>query len=91
MASLTRRQLFRGGLKAGRHGAAKAAGDEQPKPEGAPRPKDELGAIAGDFPPEMLSLEAKRLGLDPDSPDRESLLAAVYEAMAGSGPGKTGR
>ncbi|BDQ34850.1 hypothetical protein JCM14722_23920 [Pseudodesulfovibrio portus] len=52
---------------------------------------DGLGAIAGDFPPEMLSMEAQRLGLDPDSTDRETLLKAVYEAMAGSGPRSAGQ
>ena len=91
MAGLTRRQLFRGNLKAGRPDAAEAAGDDQLKPADAPRRPDELGAIAGDFPPEMLSLEAQRLGLDPDSTDRESLLAAIYDAMAGNGPRSTGR
>lgn len=91
MASLTRRQLFRGGFKAGRRAAAMAAGDEQPMPQGAPRTADGLGAIAGDFPPEVLSMEAQRLGLDPDSTDRESLLKAIYEAMAGCGPRQSGR
>ena len=91
MADMTRRQLFRGGFKAGRHGAATTVGGDQPGSEGAPRPTNELGAIAGDFPPEMLSLEAKRLGLDPDSTDRESLLTAIYDAMANSGPKSTGR
>jgi hypothetical protein len=67
-----------------------AAGNEQPTPEREPRRTVELGAIAGDFPPEMLSMEAERLGLDPDSTDRETLLTAVYAAMAGGGPGNTG-
>ena len=87
MANLTRRQFFRGGFQAGRHVAAVAAGNEQPGPESGPAG---LGAIAGDFPPEMLALEAQRLGLDPDSADRETLLAAVYAAMKGHGPGKAG-
>ena len=91
MASMTRRQLFRGGFKAERHGVATTVGEEQPGSEGAPRPTNELGAIAGDFPPEMLSLEAKRLGLDPDSTDRENLLAAIYDAMAGRDPRSTGQ
>jgi|GEM_PF-2642658 len=90
MANMTRRQLFRGSFKAGRHVAAVATGSEQPKPESAPRRMDELGAIAGDFPPEMLSMEAERLGLDPDT-DREALLKAIYEAMAESGPGASGQ
>jgi hypothetical protein len=91
MASMTRRQLFRGGFKTGRHGAAETVGDEQPLPQSASRMADGLGAIAGDFPPEMLSMEAQRLGLDPDSTDRETLLKAVYEVMAGSGPRSTGQ
>lgn len=87
MANLTRRQFFRGGFQAGRHVAAVAAGNEQPEPESGPAG---LGAIAGDFPPEMLALEAQRLGLDPESTDRETLLAAVYAAMTGHGPGNAG-
>ena len=92
MANLTRRQLFMGSFKAGQRVAAVATGKEQPTTQDAPRPRKELDSIAGDFPPEMLSLEAERLGLDPDSPDREALLTAVYEAMAGiSGPEESGR
>ncbi|MBG0788937.1 MAG: hypothetical protein H0S80_00395 [Desulfovibrionaceae bacterium] len=91
MANLTRRQLFRGNLTAGRQDADRAAGDVQHEPAGAPRHPAELGAIAGDFPPEMLSLEAQRLGMDPDSTDRENLLAAIYDAMAGNGPRSPGR
>ena len=87
MASLTRREFFRGGFQTGRRVAAVATGNEQPKPVREPAG---LGAIAGDFPPEMLALEAQRLGLDPDSTDRETLLAAVYAAMTGHGPGKAG-
>ncbi|WP_319469799.1 hypothetical protein [uncultured Pseudodesulfovibrio sp.] len=91
MANMTRRQLFRGSFKAGRHVAAVAAGEREPRPpERAPLDRADLEAIAGDFPPELLSMEAERLGLDPDSPDRDALLTAVYEAMAGSGPEKTG-
>ena len=92
MANLTRRQLFRRSFKAGQRVTAVATGKEQPPPADAPRPRTELNSIAGDFPPELLSMEAERLGLDPDSPDREALLTAVYEAMAGtSGPGESGR
>lgn len=87
MANLTRREFFRGGFQTGRRVAAVAAGNEQPKPEIGPAG---LGAIAGDFPAEMLALEAQRLGLDPDSADRETLLAAVYAAMTGLGPGNAG-
>ena len=89
MTTMTRRQLFRGSFKAGRHVSAKAAGDEQPTSRNAPRSEAELGAIAGDFPPEMLSMEAERLGLAPDA-DRETLLTAIYEAMAGGGPASSG-
>ena len=45
----------------------------------------DVAAIAGDFTPEMLAMEAERLGLDP-SQDRQVLLAAVMAAMA---PAKT--
>ncbi|WP_316901030.1 hypothetical protein [Pseudodesulfovibrio indicus] len=89
MTTMTRRQLFRGSFQAGRRVSAAAAGDEQPKSKDATRPEMELGAIAGDFPPEMLSMEAERLGLAPDA-DRETLLTAIYEAMAGSGPSSSG-
>lgn len=91
MADLTRRQLLRGSLRTGRRKAPETEGDEQSAENRAPCAMDGLGAIAGDFPPEMLSMEAERLGLDPDSADRETLLAAVYEAMAGNGPRESGQ
>lgn len=91
MARMTRRQLFRGSFKAGQHVAAVAAGKKQPEPEKDQSIPAELGALVGDFPPEMLSLEAERLGLDPESTDRETLLMALYEAMEKGGPGKSGR
>ncbi len=91
MASMTRRQLFRGSFKAGQRVAGTSAGTQQAEQESATRIPDELRAIAGDFPPEMLSMEADRLGLDPDSSDRETLLKAIYEAMAGGGPRESGR
>jgi len=89
MVTMTRRQLFRGNFKAGQHVAAVAAGNEQAKSEDAPRPETDLGAIAGDFPPELLSMEAERLGLAPDA-DREAQLTAIYEAMVGGGPASSG-
>jgi hypothetical protein len=89
MTTMTRRQLFRGSFKTGRDVSAVAVGNEQSKSKDAPRPGTELGAIAGDFPPELLSMEAERLGLAPDA-DRETLLTAIYEAMAGSGPASSG-
>ncbi len=91
MAGITRRQLFRGSFKTGQHVAAVVAGNGQSESESRPDFLTELEAITGDFPPEMLSLEAKRLGLDPDSTDRETLLMAIYKAMAGSGPEESGR
>lgn len=89
MASMTRRQLFRGSFKAGQDTAGTGAGTDGQ--ESATRIPDDLRAIAGDFPPEMLSMEADRLGLDPDSSDRETLLKAIYDAMAGGGPRESGR
>ncbi len=92
MTAMTRRQLFRGSFKAGQRVAAVATGKEPATPEGTPHHRAELETIAGDFPPELLSMEAERLGLDPDSPDREALLSAIYEAMANAGgPGTSGR
>ena len=90
MAGMTRRELFRGTFKAEQRVTATAQGEPSTQPKRKSPSHTELEAIAGDFPPEMLSMEAQRLGLDPDSPDRETLLAAVYEAMAGSGPGTSG-
>ena len=37
--------------------------------------------IAADFPPAFLAEEARKLGLDPDSLEREDLLQAVHQAM----------
>ena len=90
MACLTRRDLFKGTFSAEKPAASTDANAPSSLAERTPLSWNELEAIAGDFPPEMLSMEAKRLGLDPDSPDRETLLAAVYRAMTGSGPEKSG-
>lgn len=38
-------------------------------------------SIAGDFTPEMLAMEAERLGLDTGSMDRQAMLEAVMRAM----------
>jgi hypothetical protein len=38
-------------------------------------------ALAPDFTPELLHLEAQHLGIDPDSVGTDALLQAVYEAM----------
>ncbi|BBD07729.1 hypothetical protein [Desulfovibrio ferrophilus] len=85
MTILTRRQLFRGAVKAGQRIADTATGKETNSQTDQVDLSAELEAIAGDFPPEMLQMEAERLGLDPDSPDRTKLLTAVYEAMAAAG------
>ena len=90
MANITRRDIFRGAFKATQRVAGAALADGPARPERIPPSAAGLEAIAGDFPPELLSLEAQRLGLDPESPDREALLAAVYEAMSGRGPGTRG-
>jgi len=44
------------------------------------RPSRDTSSIAGDFTPEMLAMEAQRLGLDTNI-DREAMLAAVLAAM----------
>ena len=90
MANMTRRQFFRGDFRDAKRVVASAPGKEQSDTESAPRFPDDLGAIAGDFPPEMLSLEAKRLGMDPETADRTTLLTAIYAAMAGGGPRESG-
>ncbi|MUM78856.1 hypothetical protein GKC30_14570 [Pseudodesulfovibrio sp. F-1] len=87
---MTRRNIFRGAFKATQRVADAALTDGSARPERIPPSPAELEAIAGDFPPELLSLEAQRLGLDPESPDREALLVAIYEAMSGRGPGASG-
>jgi hypothetical protein len=38
-------------------------------------------ALAPDFTPELLHLEAQHLGIDPDSAGTDALLQAIYEAM----------
>jgi len=91
MANMTRRDIFRGKFTAGQQKSAASKNETPIHEEGRTTSCPELEAIAGDFPPELLSMEAERLGLDPNSPDRDTLLAAVYEAMAGSGPGENGR
>ena len=37
--------------------------------------------ISADFSPDLLRLEAERLGINPKSCERENLLRTVYEAM----------
>ncbi|NDV18678.1 hypothetical protein GO013_04495 [Pseudodesulfovibrio sp. JC047] len=91
MAHLTRRQLFKGSLPKRPHGAAETQGNGHPAHADAPRSTMALNSIAGDFPPELLALEAERLGLDPDSPDRDALLLAVHDAMTEAyGPKESG-
>jgi len=85
MTRLTRRDFLGRGLRAGKRIAATAIGKDSETQQDAPRQAAELEAIAGDFPPEMLRMEAQRLGLDPDSLDRTALLTAVFEAMAAAG------
>jgi hypothetical protein len=38
-------------------------------------------ALAPDFTPELLHLEAQHLGIDPDSVATDALLQAIYETM----------
>ena len=92
MDVLTRRDFFTGRFKALKRMADNVV-EGSTVSSGAPSySRAELEAIAGDFPPELLSLEAERLGMDPDSPDRETLLSAVLDAMAGNaGPEQSGR
>ena len=51
-----------------------------PRPRETRTERADTAAIAGDFTPGMLAMEAERLGLDPDM-DREDMLAAVMIAM----------
>jgi len=89
MSRCSRRHLFRQAGSAGKRivGLERPMGAAPPQAERNARA--DLTAIAGDFPPELLALEAQRLGLDPDQTDRDTLLAAVSRAMAAGGrPGE---
>lgn len=50
-------------------------------------PAPDFGSLAGDLPPELLAMEAERLGLAPGA-DRAELVAAVHEAMLALGKEK---
>lgn len=73
--TLSRREFF-GRLLRPAPGEGPAHGETPP-------PAD-TGSLAGDLPPELLAMEAQRLGLDPET-DRERLMAALYEAMLARG------
>lgn len=81
MERVSRRNFFGEALRAGIRTLGQAVGGET---GAAPAPAD-IGSLSGDFPPELLAMEAERLGLDPET-DRDELLRAVHTAMGGSGP-----
>lgn len=74
----SRRQFFSKLLQPARNAANGTT------PARAPSPVD-YGSLAGDLPPELLAMEAERLGLDPEA-DRDKLMAALHDAMLPDGP-----
>lgn len=67
-ARISRKQFLRGWLRPS---------------AGAKTPSDaaDLAMLQSDFPPELLDEEAARLGLDPKTTDRDTVLRAVLTKM----------
>lgn len=74
---ISRRNFFGEMIRAGVRGlgdlAESGAAAETPDPT-------PTSALAGDLPPELLAMEAERLGLDPDK-DKAEVARAVSEAL----------
>lgn len=79
MSMLTRRQFFGGQFLLRKSKNTEPDPAEELQQHGDSR--HGADAVSGDFPPEMLAMEAKRLGLHPDTMDRSTLLTAIYETM----------
>ena len=84
---VSRREFFREAGRAGLRRLAEAVGQLS-----APRPRAEpvLPAMDHDFSPELLAMEAERLGLDPLK-DRGKIVKAVYDALGGTEDVSPGR
>jgi len=52
--------------------------------DNGPAPGEMVPDILSDLPPELMAMEAERLGLDPRT-DREQVIAAIQAAMHGPG------
>lgn len=82
-AAITRKEFLHGLWPWPRRAAddrARPVADDVP-PQAHPADVADLGALGADFPPEMLNQEAERLGLDPRTVDRDTLLRAVFRKM----------
>ncbi len=78
MAAISRKQFLRGWLKPADGSAANGArASDRP----AAADDAELAMLQADFPDEMLIEEAARLGLDPCTVDRDTMLRAVLNKM----------
>lgn len=77
--AISRKEFFRTLLRPSAH-LARSRGEARPVPaDGEDEPPPE--ALQSDFPPALLAEEAARLGLDPHTTDRDTLLRAVYGRM----------
>ncbi|MCB2099781.1 MAG: hypothetical protein KDE22_02845 [Rhodobacterales bacterium] len=74
--AISRKDLLHGLFRPSAH---KAEAEACPMPRPAIDP--DLAALAADFPTEFLNEEAARLGLDPQTTDRDTLLRAVFLKM----------
>lgn len=90
MSNYSRRHLFRQATQAGKRIIGLCDDGEPVREPAGGGLRAGIDAIAGDFPPEMLALEAERLGLDPESTGRDALLESLYQAMAAAGETKSG-
>jgi hypothetical protein len=76
---VSRREFFR---EAGRAGLRRLAEAVDGLRSAGSSEEPDLPAMAHDFSPELLAMEAERLGLDPLK-DRERVIRAVYAALGG--------
>lgn len=90
MSNYSRRHLFRQAARAGKRIIGQDDGRGLAPTSAGGGLMAGIDAIAGDFPPELLALEAERLGLDPESTGRDALLESLYQAMAAAGETKSG-
>ena len=77
--AISRKDLLHGLFRPRLHPAHPARDDDTPPSRPAIDP--DLAALAADFPTEFLNEEAARLGLDPQTTDRDTLLRAVFLKM----------
>lgn len=81
---LERRDFFKKVFRKAANTIQTMAGQLGEDSDNGPDPEEMAPDILSDLPPELMAMEAERLGLDPRT-DREQVLAAIKAAMHGPG------